>query len=279
MAAALPADVRDAVPQLRRREPLRVLTRLGCAFRVNAEWRLDTYRLVADQSAQQRGAELLGDFLCGAPALRPQPAVGAERHPDVTQCEHVRVAVVKLAAGDAAIDDVAHVLVDLGFLLADVGYLVLGEPFCDLGPLLEVHRRALDVAGDADQQPASEVVDGLARRRRRVVMQRVDREVRSALVDVVEDQRFAGVVVVDRRLVQADGVGHVVHPRAVIATRGQQLLATGHPVGTDFGHGDSLYAGPDAVRASINWLDSLGLRAVAAVPAGLDSAGMSRDAR
>ncbi len=147
------------------------------------------------------------------------------------------VAVVELAAGDAAVDDVAHVLVDLGLLLTDVGDLFLGEPLGDVGPLLEVHRRPLEVAGDADQQPAGEVVDRLAGRRRRVVVQRGHGEVGGALVDVVEDQRLAGVVVVHRRLVQPDRVGHVVHPGAVVAPRGeqlggdgQQLLAAGHPV-------------------------------------------------
>jgi hypothetical protein len=79
-------------------------------------------------------------------------------------------------------------------------------------------------------------------------VQRIDREVGGTLVDVVENQRLARVVVVDGGLVQADGVGHVVHPGAVIAARGeqfggdsQQLLAAGHPVGRDgFRHGDSL---------------------------------------
>ena len=184
------------------------------------------HRFVADQPAQQCGAELDGDLLRGAPTVRPQPAVGAQRHPDVAQGEHVRVAVVELPAGDAAVDDVAHVLVDLRLLLPDVGDLLLGEPLGDVRALLEVHRRPLDVAGDADQEPPGEVVDGLAGRRRRIVVQRVHREVGGTLIDVVEDQRLAGVVVVHRGLVQADGVGDVVHPGAVIAPAAKSLVAT-----------------------------------------------------
>ena len=92
--------------------------------------------------------------------------------------------------------------------------------------------------GDADEQAPGEVVDGLAGRRRRIVVQRVHREVGGTLIDVVEDQRLAGVVVVHRGFVQTDGVGDVVHPGAVIApggeqlgSDGQQFLTTGHPVG------------------------------------------------
>ena len=69
------------------------------------------------------------------------------------------------------------------------------------------------------------------------------------LIDVVEDQRLAGVVVVDGGLVQPDHVGDVVHPGAVVAAGGeqlgrdgQQLLAAGQPV---LGwHVYSLSAGP-----------------------------------
>jgi len=42
-------------------------------------------------------------------------------------------------------------------------------------------------------------------------------------VDVEKYQRLAGVVVVDRRLVQPDHVGDIVHPRAVIAAGRKQL--------------------------------------------------------
>ena len=60
---------------------------------------------------------------------------------------------------------------------------------------------------------------------------------RGLLIDVVEDQRLAGVVVVNGGLVQPDHVGDVVHPGAVVAACGeqlggnnQQLLAAGEPV-------------------------------------------------
>ena len=45
----------------------------------------------------------------------------------------------------------------------------------------------------------------------------------SLAVDIEQDQRFAGVVVVDGGLVQPDHIGHVIHPGAVIATPGEQL--------------------------------------------------------
>ena len=96
-------------------------------------------------------------------------------------------------------------------------------------------------------------------------------------VDVEQDQRLAGVVVVDGRLVQPDDVGDVVHPGAVVAAggeqlggNGQQLLAPRQPVGVMLSDGisDSLSSLPAArmgcygpVRqVSINWLDSLGNR-------------------
>src|SRR6201993_3115467 len=105
-------------------------------------------RLVADQTAQQCGAELGGDLLGAAPSAWPQPAVGAKRHTDVSERQDVRVAVIEFAAGDAPVDQSVHVLVDLGFLLPDRDDLLLGEPLGDVGLLLEVHRRAFGVGGD-----------------------------------------------------------------------------------------------------------------------------------
>jgi hypothetical protein len=194
-------------------------------------------RLVADQTPQQRGAELGGDFLGGTPSARPQPAVAAQRHPDVAQGHHVRVAFVKLATGDPAVDEPVHVLVDLSLLLAHLGDLFGGEPFGDVGLFLEVDGRPLWVGRDAGQQAHGVLIERLARRPRRVVVHRGQRALCGLAIDVEQDQRLAGVVVVNGRLVQADHVGDVVHPGAVIAARGeqfggnnQQLLTAGLPV-------------------------------------------------
>ena len=72
---------------------------------------------------------------------------------------------------------------------------------------------------------------------RRIVVHRGQGALGGLLVDVVEDQRLAGVVVVDGGLVQPDHVGDVVHAGAVVAAGGeqlggnsQQLLAAGEPV-------------------------------------------------
>src|ERR1700691_2640328 len=121
-------------------------TATGCTnLSFYTKWRLDADRLVADQTPQQRGAEFGGDLLGAAASARPKPAVGAQRHPDVAERQDVRVAFIELAAGNAAIDQPVHVLVDLSFLLTDRGDLVVGEPFGDVGLLLEVHRRAFGV--------------------------------------------------------------------------------------------------------------------------------------
>jgi hypothetical protein len=53
---------------------------------------------------------------------------------------------------------------------------------------MEVHGATLDVTGNADEQAAREVIDHHARRRRRVVVQRVHGEVGGTLADVEQDQ-------------------------------------------------------------------------------------------
>ena len=135
----------------------------------------------------------------------------------------MRIAVVELAAGDAAVDDIADMLVDGGFGRADIGDLLLGEPLRDVGALLEVDGRGLQVVGDAGEQPPGEVVDRLPGRGGGIIVQGVDGEVGGALVDVPQDQRPAGVIVVDSGLVEADRVGHIVHPGAVVSPGGEQL--------------------------------------------------------
>src|SRR5262249_25891774 len=93
------------------------------------------------------------------------------------------------------------------------------------------------IAGDPGQQPDRVLVERLAGRPGRIVMHGGQRALGGLAVDVEQDQRFAGVVVVDGRLVQPDHVGDVVHPGAVVTARreqlggnSQQLLAAGKPV-------------------------------------------------
>jgi hypothetical protein len=135
----------------------------------------------------------------------------------------MRVALEELSAGDAPVDQPGQVLVDLGLLLADLGDLLVGEPLGDVGLLLEVDRGPLRVVGDIGQQPHRVLVERLACGPGRVVMHRCQGVLGSPAVDVEQDQRLAGVVVVDGRLVQTDDVGDVVHPGAVVAARGEQL--------------------------------------------------------
>src|ERR1700722_19377511 len=129
----------------------------------NAERRILPLRWIPDQPAQQRGAELDRDLLGAAPAGGPQPAICAQRHSDVPERQHVRVAFVELAAGDSAVDHISHMLVDRRLRGADVGDLLLGEPLGDVRAFLEVDRGAIDVVRDVLQQPAGEVEDRLAR--------------------------------------------------------------------------------------------------------------------
>ena len=179
--------------------------------------------LVTDQAPQQRGAELGGDFLGGAPPAGPQPSVAAQRHTDVAQRQDVRVALEELAAGDPAVDEAVHVVVDLSLFLADLGDLLGGEPLGDVGLLLEVHGGALRVTRDPGEQPDRVLVERFAGGPGRIVMDGGERTLGGLAVDVEQDQRLARVVVIDRRLVQPDHIGDVVHPGAVIATRGEQL--------------------------------------------------------
>jgi len=93
------------------------------------------------------------------------------------------------------------------------------------------------VHGDLRQQSHGVLVERFAGRHRRVVVHGGQRALGGLLIDVVEDQRLAGVVVVNGGLVQPDHVGDVVHPGAVVAACGeqlggnnQQLLAAGEPV-------------------------------------------------
>src|SRR6202011_3674333 len=124
-------------------------------------------------------------------------------------------------------------LVDCRLRGTDVGDLLLGEPLGDVRAFLEVHRGAVYVVRDVLQQPAGEVEDRLARGPRRFVVHRGNGPVRGLAIDVEQDQRLAGVVVIHRGLVEAHHVGDVVDPGAVVAAGreqfgrdGQQLLAT-----------------------------------------------------
>jgi len=152
----------------------------------------------------------------------------------------VGIALVELATGDPAVDEAVHVLVDLSLLLADLGDLFGGEPLGDVGLFLEIHGGPLGIARDSSEQPDGVLVERFAGRPGRIVVHGGQGALGGLPVDVEQNQRLAGVVVVDGRLVQADDIRDVIHPGAVIAASGeqlggnsQQLLAACQPVGGD----------------------------------------------